>query len=429
MGDAESKLGLKKALHYFTNDKGFDRLLKSMFEIYSRHGRSFGAVRLARPSSEEETAISIFFKRDYYNQALIRIGLADFERQMQKMFEIDTQLVTLLEAYVGRSLHIKTDGRTGKNSDEFTSGLLSGLAPLYENTPAYDWITEIIAHMRRTYRFWVDMYQEKPATVMTMITSVAEALNNLPKNSDTLIRLIDFSQQYTGSPYVFNYSNAEYGQLFLRALAYHFGVGIPPNVEESLCLYLRAGLLAEGVLSHVTVYGLCVDEPYCHDISQAYVLTLENLCHISQVKAYSDSVFIVENPQVYAGVYERLRGKKCTLICPMCDGMSTFLYLLRLLKKSSTKFYYAGNMDYKGLITADKLYLELGKNFIPWRYSRDDYERIISQSESLLPDEKKGLAMHNETLASLLSHMRKVGKTASSMPLVDFLVDDIRRII
>ena len=417
--------GLQDALQYFAQEKGFDRLIRAMFDVYARHGRAFGAVRLTRPGAEEEKAISTFFKRDYYNQALIRIGLADFERQMQKMFEADLRLDAVLEGYTGRQ--IRSDVRTGKNSDRFTASLLTELAPRYENTPAATWLMEMISHMRRTYRPWVEMYQENPSFVLEIVDAVASALNNIPESG--LTRLGEFSGKHTGSPYALDYYDMHHGQLFLRALAHRFGMSIPYNAEDGLSLYLRAGLLAGGVLSRVTVYGLNANDEATtiyDNLNEAFVLTLENLSRLSSAQAYGGKVFILENPQVYAAVYERLRGTKCTIVCPMGGGMPAFTYLMKLLLANGATLYYAGNLDYKGLLAADKLYLELGKSFVPWRYEREDYERILGETEALLPDEKKGLAMHNDVLASLLSHMRKVGKTASSMPLVPLLVEDIK---
>ena len=114
-----------------------------------------------------------------------------------------------------------------------------------------------------------------------------------------------------------------------------------------------------------------------------------------------------------------------TIICP-ADGLSAaFLHLLARFDAYDIPMYYAGNMDYKGLELADRLFVKFGKNFIPWRYTPEDYSFITADSFENLQEEKKNMALHNETLASLLSHMRKVGKTASSMPLVPKYIEDI----
>jgi len=108
------------------------------------------------------------------------------------------------------------------------------------------------------------------------------------------------------------------------------------------------------------------------------------------------------------------------------EGLNPALeYLLDQFVKSGATLYYAGNMDYKGLTLADKIYLRYGKVFKPWRYGKADYELLFTGSDFLLPDDRKDLAMHNEELASLLSLLRKKGKSAASLPLVGVFAEDV----
>jgi hypothetical protein len=122
-----------------------------------------------------------------------------------------------------------------------------------------------------------------------------------------------------------------------------------------------------------------------------------------------------------------MRDEKCTLICPANGLGPAFELLMDLCPGASV--YYAGNMDYRGLAHADKLAQRYGKNIIPWRYGRADYELVISHGDYLLPDEKKNLAMHNDEFAALLSLMRKTGKTAPALPLVPLFAEDIRALL
>jgi hypothetical protein len=169
------------------------------------------------------------------------------------------------------------------------------------------------------------------------------------------------------------------------------------------------------MLSNITVSGLS-------DTCQA--LTLENLISLKNIQA--KRVFVLEEPQVFAAVLSRLGDTKCVIICPTNGHNAAFSYLLKKIHAEGIPIYYAGNMNFKGLESADRLYLEFGKGFIPWRYSHEDYTQVLSQGSTTIPDEKKNLAMHNSTLASILSLLRKTGKTAISMPLVSFYAEDIK---
>jgi len=420
---------LEEILQYLKNDSGFERLMSGMMDLYNRYGRCFSAVRLPRPSFEEERALSVFFKRDYYDQALIRIGLAEFERQIQKVFAYEEGLSTVLAAYFGRpiSAHSSAEplAESHRYKDAFTRAIKDNLLTRYEDTPAAPWLRELLAHMRRTYRQWADQFPHEPERVLSMVSAVCEAINVLPQGQ--LVRLSDFATKYLSDPRALDFHSA-YGPLFLRALAHRYDVPVPSVLEESIRLYLQAGLLSDGVLSQVTVRGIKADDEACifyDQLGEAHVLTLENICRIGNVSAYGDKVFILENSHVFSALCERLSGFNCTLVCAM-DGINpAFERLMEQFIQSGAALYYAGNMDYKGLTLADKVYLRFGRSFIPWRYGKADYELLFMGNDFLLPDDRKELAMHNEDLASLLSLLRKKGKSASSMPLVGVYAEDI----
>jgi len=427
-----SPTDLSAIVQYFKDDSGFERLMTGMLDLYNRYGRCFSAVRLPSPSMDEETALSGFFNRDYYDQALIRIGLAEFERQIQKFFEYDGGLDTVLGAYFGRPVATQASEPVSeplKYKDAFTRAIRDDLLPRFEDTPAAAWLREMLAHMRRTYRQWADQFPHEPDTVLATVSEVCGAVNALPESQ--LVRLSDFSSQHLGSSRALDFHSV-HGPLFLRALAHMFDVTVPTLLEDSIRLYLQAGLLSDGVLSQVTIRGIKADDTACmfyDQLGEAHVLTLENICRLTEARAYGDKVFIVENPHVFSTLCERVSGFNCTVVCIM-DGLNPALErVLELFILSGAVLYYAGNMDYKGLTLADRVYLRFGKAFIPWRYGRADYELLFTGNDYLLPDDRKDLAMHNEELASLLSLLRKKGKSASSLPLVGLLAEDIFAIL
>ena len=434
-------------INFFKSKMEFTRIINSIFDVFLKNGRIFGAGLITNPTLDEAKALSEFFKQDYYNQDTIRISLADFQYQMQKTFNVNFTLADFFNGYNENTkknspLNAIPTGRhklvasTTKTKNLFTEVLLNEILPKYKNTPAADWIQELVAHMRRTYRVWLEEYSYKPQNVINKIEIVANALNNLSElPEDEFTRISDFSKQVTGNSETLSFKgNLE--PLFLRALANHFKVVIPTTTDAIIQLYLQAGLLAGGSVSYVTVLGLQAfdkdDKPnlacdYYNQLNQPHMLTLENISHISTIKTHGCRVYIVENPLLYTALCERVRNIKCTIICPAESNYSAFLQLTKICIKSGAYLYYAGNMDYKGLRIADKLYLKYKKYFVPWRYAKTDYELVIKNSVStLLPDERRDLAMHNEDLASLLSLMRRVGKTADSMPLIPAMIKDIQ---
>jgi len=408
-----------KIIEFFKSAPGFERLLRAMFDTYSHSGRVFGAVRLTRPSEEEETALSEFFKRDYYDQALIRIGLADFERQIQKRFPQESEGVGLgeiLAQYTGKPTP-KNRHTRGEISQKGTmaSNVLAEIMPKFENTIAAGWLKEISRQTRREYRRWAEQYNSEPQEVIRTIQEVSEALNNLP-NENKLTPLAKFSKRFTSASLDFHSSH---GRLFLKALAFKFNQPSPACTDDFISLHLRAGLLSCGKISGVTVHGI-------NGQNETQMLTLESLSRVESVSVFGGKVFIFEEPLIFNAVCEQLNNFRCTIINPPSTNSAAFLYLLKMLHAAKIPMYYAGNMTVKSLEIADKLCLEFGKTITPWRYRREDYELILQQENAPLQGEKKQLSLHNETLASLLSLMRKTGKTASSIPLVPLYVDEIK---
>ena len=417
---------------FFEQNKAFDRLLAAMLEMYARYGRSYGAVRLVNPSIEEEAAISAFFDRDYYNQSVMRISLAEFERQLQKEFAQDATLANLLECYFQKPLAPK---KQKDNTDALTNHITKTLLPEYKNTFAESWLEDVLLNMRRKYKSWMKKCAGNPTETTAMFKTVCIAINNLPRA--TKMRLSDFSLAFANSHDALGFYGT-HGALFLRALAHCFNENIAHTLEESTSLYLRAGLISNGMSSQVMVLGLNAENSngipdtacnYYSSIHEPHVLTLENIMKFEHIRPHNETIFIIENPAICAALIDRLRSKlkdkSYTLVCPINGHDAAFMRLLELVQPSA-KIYYAGDINYNSLALADKLYLKLTKNFIPWRYGKTDYEKILETNSYMLHDKKKDLSLHNETLASLLSQLRKRGRTASSMPLVPLFAEDIK---
>jgi len=411
-----------------------------MFDMYIKHGRIFGGVQLLHPTKEEETAISNFFGRDYYNQALIRIGLADFERQLQKNISPDAKLSVLLEEYIHDAINNKSVNAPD-SADAFASYITHKLMSDFKNTRAEIWLREVLTHARRSYKYWIERIINRPKDAHDAFAAVCMALNHLPEENLTPPMLLsDFSRKVTGSPYALAFYG-EYGTLFLRGLACVFDEKFTNRVENSTALYLRAGLLSQGVISQVMVHGLKAksteneNDAVCvlyNKLNESHILTLERVSQFGKIKAYGSDVFIIENPLLYSAVVEIMKSENAnlnyTLICPIGNSDAAFLRLLELGAQSAgSVLYYSGNMDCSGLIRADSLFMKFGRKFKPWRYSKEDYDFIIESGGALNDYKDKINALHNDTLAALLSHMKKTGKTADTMALAKTLANDIKR--
>lgn len=417
---------MEYAIDYFAAHSGLHRLIVDMHSLYARHNRVFGSVRISSPTLEEEQALSTFFERDYENQALIRISMGDFERQLAKTFgaEVNLEDFLRLSAY---SPPMQKRFPPGNNKDIFADTIQHKLLPAFANTRASAWLMEVSLQNNRHYKPWIKQFETDPITVISHIGKAADLINHLPNQ---VTPLPHFATQYVCNPSGLDFHSA-LGALFSRALAYCFAAPIPRTVEDAIALYLQGGLLTQGVMCRVAVKGLITPDPICalyNNLNQSHVLTLEDMTRITHATAHHHRVYVLENALVFAMVLEQLPDTQATILSPMDIYNPAFTRLLEVLcQNPATRIYYAGNMDHKGLAQADKLYQKFGKQFIPWRYTKADYTMAIEKSGHFSTLEKKELAMHHEDLALILSQIRKKGKVGGILPLVPLLVSDIRK--
>ncbi|MCL2708726.1 MAG: TIGR02679 domain-containing protein [Defluviitaleaceae bacterium] len=434
---------------------GFGRLMEGLFEAYARHGRCFGAVRLADPAPEEEAAVSGYFGRDYYDQALIRIGLADFERQSQKLFGREAKLDAVLEAYFNKRVARRQGSRT--DLGEFGTFIETELAPRYSGTEAGAWLDEVCAHMRRSYRAAAQAYAENPREAGDMARNICEAINKLaakkyaaasrPKNVSTgalsrspvfssppapSIPLSEFSSKITGDPHALSPAGT-HGDLFARALAWLYKSRYPSNPEEFCALYLKAGFVCLGQASLVHVRGVkashgqtpCESCDFYNKRREAFALTLENIGGFDRAEPFGNKVYVIKNLEAFSAVCERTRGFDRTVVCASGGLNAAFALLIDKMGAGSPKLYFSCDMDFAGLSVADAVYLRYPRQFVPWRLDKADYESAAPDGELALTDRQKETGLHCEELASLFSAMRKNGKTVSQSSLVEQLSRDV----
>jgi len=405
----------KSTVNFFKKTPGFSRLLSGMYDMYTHYGRLYGAVVLERPSREEEAAISDFFNRDYYDQAQIRISLAEFDRRLQVLSPGMT-LEILLQALKG-----KPQKKTNNQSP------LENKFSKYANTRAQSWLQDVLKDMRRHHRPLAELYKTDPQEAIHMLEKVADAINAIQEGSVRKTYMREFSRKILGKPYGFG-AGEKYGALFASALAYYFN-----DIDDYSRLYISAGILHQGVLSHVMARGLTATNHNGKEniplkayrkTNETCVLTLENLCELATISTTNGIAYIIEDPQVYAAITESVDIDD-SIICPGNAISPAFEVLLTMLNAANTTIFYAGKFEYRSLAFADMVAKIFGKRFVPWRYSKADYNMVMESGVYFLPEKGDPEPLHHEDLASILSALMKTGKTGSSVSLIPLLIKDI----
>ncbi|MCL2373482.1 MAG: TIGR02679 domain-containing protein [Defluviitaleaceae bacterium] len=415
----------KSTINFFKKNAGFSRLLSGMFDVYVHYGRLYGAVVLEKPSREEEAALSEFFKRDYYDQAQIRISLAEFDRQLQRMSLSAVTLEDLLRELRGKIPKVVAHVPPATTAQ---AALEAKFFPQYTGSRAQPWLQDILRDMRRHHRPLAELYRANPQEAIDMLMKVANGVNMIEEGSARKIYMREFSRKVLGVPYGFG-AGEKYGALFASALAYYFS-----DVDDYSRLYVSAGILHQGVLSHVMARGLAAinhggkeNMPLkaYRKTNETCVLTLENLCELAAVSTANGVAYVIEDPQVYASVTESVDIED-TIICPGNAISPAFEVLLTMLNDAGVTVFYAGRFEYRSLAFADMVAKIFGKRFRTWRYSKADYNMVMESGVYFMPEKGDPEPLHHEDLASILSAMMKTGKTGSSVSLAPLLIEDIK---
>lgn len=394
---------MQSALEYFQKEKGFARGLNQLTEAYNKGSnlQFFGSINIVLPTTEEGQAWSEFFGKNYSGQVTLRISLAEFKRRFNTLFPAD-DINSIIKAYTSDST---------QNYGNISEDIELILLPKYSNTYGMSWLNSIINRKGRQYSSILAFYKKNKTGTINMLAKTTDILNSLDAG---YIHIDTLSKKFLSKSCELDFGT-DHGNLLLTALAYYHNQKAPSNGHDAALLYLKVGIIAEDSTCLVATKGLVSPEVEFLTLAQV------NRINCPEVK----NVYVVEETQAFDKVRRQVKLKNGILLSPINSHNSAFLYLVDKLAQKGAVIYYSGIFDYNALAFADKLSEIYHKQFVPWRYSKEDYWLAAASSNEFLKDGKKELAMKNETLASVLSQMRKKGVKAGLLPLVPSLVSDI----
>jgi len=394
---------VQSALEYFQKEKAFERGLKLLAEIYDngRKQPGLGSIKIHMPTKEEGRVWSEFFGKNYTNQKILRIGLGEFSRRFSTVFPTD-DISALMETYAPTSMY---------EYASLNDAIELALLPKYVNTYADSWLESLCSRKGNQYHSIFKFYLKDRVGTINMLDKTAKILRSL---SADLFPIDILSQKFFSAPCMLDFGT-EYGDLLLAALSHYHEQRIPDNRHDATLLYLKAGIIAEDSTYLVATKGLVSPK--------VDFLTLRQVCRLkcSEIK----NVYVIEDTRAFDKVHRLVNLKKGVLLSPINSHNPAFLHLVDKLIQNGAIIYYSGMFDYAPLTRADKLCETHGKQLIPWRYSKEDYELATATDTEFLRDRKREISMKNESLALVLSQMRKKGKKAGLLPLVPSLVSDI----
>lgn len=409
------KDGLREAcLAYFRSMPVFERLLSQFCEKYRSYGCFCGSVRLNIRSEDEREALEGFFARSYHNQKTATISAQAFQRALENTRFAELSPEEILEAFAGAPLSGKREEESRRKACiarcweaaldqqeayadcEESKQLLCEIRAVVSES-----VVQVSEPVMVLYRQLMSGRQELAETAL--LCALAEDLHILVRALELLNRLrVEnrylylpvFAAELSGDPHRLDAGtrDAHLLQLLLQWLEIQRGVetdemnSIPSLRRQAR--YLSAGILLDDVSNYAMLCGVEAvgQDGQVHAGMAGFAadgapvnVPLSVITGWTQLRCRENTLWIVENPVVYAVLCERFGGTR-SLMCMNGQPRLSAWLILKLLRAAGTRVYYAGDFDPEGLCIAEKVQQSLMPGqFSFWHMSEADYRSAQSQ--------------------------------------------------
>ena len=440
-------------LAYFRSMPVFERLLSQFCEKYRSYGCFCGSARLNIRSEDEREALEGFFARSYHNQKTATISAQAFRRALEHTRFVELSPEEILEAFAGAPLSGKREeesrrkaciarcwkaaiGQQEAYADcEASRQLLHELRAVAEkeepaisseDVPSIGAIDNT-AHTCTSEEAVTALYRQlmsgrQELVENKLLCALTEDLHILVRALEILNRLcVEKRYQYLpvfaavlfGDPHRLDPGtrDAHLLQLLLQGLEIQRGVeademnSIPSLRRQAR--YLSAGILLDDVSNYAMLCGVEAigRDGLVHAGMAGFAadgapvnVPLSVITGWAQLRCRDNTLWIVENPVVYAVLCERF-GRTRSLMCMNGQPRLSAWLILRLLRAAGTRVYYAGDFDPEGLCIAEKVQQSLlPGQCVFWHMSEADYCSAQSQK----PIEARRMQMLDHLQDSLL---------------------------
>lgn len=417
----------------YLRQSGFRRLWQAAKEKYERHGRVGGKVELSNLSMDEIEALSGLLAVNLYGQTSVVISLSKMDQALeQSKFSIG------LAEVLG---HLFPDMRTREERRAVASASWSAFCTRakagVDNQAVLHWIDGLSQADAPGYRTYLECYKqyEKTGDCSAWISVVSALGKSLSRHS--VWRLPVFAAEVTGDPHGLDRDTLA-GKMFYSGLVALTADTIiaESNLESDLELssvanskvdddldsadatgdapaehvrmvYMKAGIRLDDVSSIVwignwpSLFGAPIALP---------LMALEN--GVTEIPAV-DSLYVVENPSVFAELIERLPAG-IPVVCTSGQPSVAALRLLDMATATGTRLHYSGDFDVKGLQMAISLRKRYTDAFVAWhmdavtyRFASDEKQpRFMGREVQML--KKLEVDWDDELIPTMMHVRRKV---------------------
>lgn len=415
---------LKESLAYFHSMPIFCRLLKGFCEKYRSYGDFRGSVQLSFRNETEREALEGFFGRSFRNQKSVSVSAQAFRKALLETRFAAVSPEALLEAFNGAPLLGKRkaeqqrremvqccwqraiDAWENENHCPTAMALLQSLRAMSSAEAAGPSSTELSALVHQM------LSGQQEASESALLEALEQQLGFLTRALDLIAELRQqsnyqylpvFAAALTGDPHALD-PGSENAHLFslllewLRAKGETSAEPMEAAVLKRQSLYFSAGILLDDVSNYAMICGVEADvaEGKRHEGMTGFAaagepvnVPLSVLAKWQHIRCRENTLWIVENPVVYAVLAEQWRGRR-SLMCMNGQPRLSAWLILRLLQKDGIRVYYAGDFDPEGLCIAERVQQSLTpEQFSFWHMTEEDYARAVSRK----PIEERRLKM------------------------------------
>lgn len=370
---------------YFRERPVYRKVFQKVRAKYESLGHMGGKVTLTNLSQEEKRQLGGFLQKDYTENRTITVSVERLEKCLKESRFSEVTLENLLETYFGQKLTVKKEER--EKEAEKRRIFFENLLEMYEHTYMGEWLENTLKEKRKGYDLIFQQYRENPVNLQELVKNISHAAEEIFRNSCKNKMLLPvFAAKTTGNPHYFD-AGTTAEKILLYILEFYFPqekICEMLEVEQKNQIFYKAGILKDDLSNDVLAFGIrgWKDDGTLHEGIDGFFragepvrLTLRTLGRIKNMEAVEKNIYLLENPAAFSVFTEK--NSDCAAVCVNGQPRLSDLLLLDMLKESH-RFFYNGDFDPEGLLIAQSLKERYGEKLILWNYSRELYEKYLS---------------------------------------------------
>lgn len=426
------------AVTFLKDKKEYKRILSEIFEKYKRLGKFSGIIEL-KNLTEEERRILAPLNHKYFNAKEAKVSVKKFvDYFCNGKFE-GLDFGKVLAIYFNDELITYREQKEDKQrkKEEFFNTLLM----INEDTKGEEWLQYALENkicgysmVSRNYEAYIN--ENRLESFKSMLNNVIKGINTLTFNVDALESLPIFSSKVAKDPHYFD-TDTLTGKILLYGICYHLKREYPGDAEETAEVLYYSGLIKDTVSNFTSTFGLRAyhgdnEFGFIYDFTkfgEPLLLTLGNLSKIDRIVCNKNKLFIFENPSLFSEVVKITAALKPSIICTSGQLKLASLVLLDKLVDEVNEIYYSGDFDPEGISIANKLKIRYGDKLKLWRFTTDDYLRIVSDKVISEVSMSKLNSIKSNELADLIESIREKKLAGYQELLVEDYIRDIKAIV